>query len=365
MSSPIRSNVRRATNLETDIETTPFAHKYLFKRPRIKEHASSYSGTLNLQHSHSSHTGFTIPGEENTSGEGIDNPMVEKRRFELFVDLIWVGIIGNIVSQLPYVAFLGRPCARPAIGLIECCIFRARFLVSDEVETSNHKLATGRTFLRPSLYGGGYILHSRSSRRVHHLVPDCMAVRFSRQYCSFLYTGIETSDVNPLPNPDPVVFARKTAHDELLNRKSCRMWLNLSNFMNKYHTNDLVERLFVVWQLALAMTYGNNAPYLIDDTAQNRTNIPIIVYLISKFSYTILESAYSIFLPFHRRGVLTRFLCALPALGLWFAALYTAYPTDAILLITAIFLEFLVYTVVDTPLFERLLREERAKTFRC
>lgn len=82
-----------------DVETAPFAHRYLFKRPRIKEHSAlSHSSYLNLQHTHSSHTRFAIPGEEQTSGEGIDNPMVEKRRFELFIDLIWVGIIGNLVS---------------------------------------------------------------------------------------------------------------------------------------------------------------------------------------------------------------------------------------------------------------------------
>ena len=98
--NPHASHVRRATNLATDIETTPFAHRYLFKRPRVKEHLTrSDSSSLTLQNTVSSHTGFTIPGEENTSGEGIDNPNVEKRRFELFIELIWVGIIGNIVSR--------------------------------------------------------------------------------------------------------------------------------------------------------------------------------------------------------------------------------------------------------------------------
>lgn len=133
--------------------------------------------------------------------------------------------------------------------------------------------------------------------------------------------------------------------------------------MNKYHTNDTAERIFIIWQLALAMTYGNNSPYLIDDTAEDRTNIPVVVYMISRFSYTVIESIYSIFLPFTRRGVLVRFLAALPTLGIWIAALYTQYPVNTVLLITAIILEFVIQSLVDTPLFERLLREERAKPF--
>ena len=103
MSTPPASHVRRNTNIENNVETTPFAHKYLFKRPVVKEHhVSSYSNSISLQHTRSSHTGFTIPEdeEENEASNGrIDNPMVEKRRFELFIDLIWVGIIGNLVSR--------------------------------------------------------------------------------------------------------------------------------------------------------------------------------------------------------------------------------------------------------------------------
>ncbi len=100
--TPLSSHARRSTNLAADVETTPFAHKYLFKRPMVKvHHHSSHSSSISLQNTRSSHTGFTIPGDENeeedeTNGH-IDNPMVEKRRFELFIDLIWVGIIGNLV----------------------------------------------------------------------------------------------------------------------------------------------------------------------------------------------------------------------------------------------------------------------------
>ena len=69
---------------------------------------SSYSSSISLQHMRSSHTGLSIP-EDEANGEGnnghIDNPMVEKRRFELFIDLIWVGIIGNLVSRQAYLGY--------------------------------------------------------------------------------------------------------------------------------------------------------------------------------------------------------------------------------------------------------------------
>ena len=109
MSTPHPSHVRRNTNIEIDVEHTPFAHKYLFKRPVVKEHhVGSYSSSISLQRTRSNHTGFTIPEDEEENDESsgrIDNPMVEKRRFELFIDLIWVGIIGNLVSKRAKSAF--------------------------------------------------------------------------------------------------------------------------------------------------------------------------------------------------------------------------------------------------------------------
>ena len=133
--------------------------------------------------------------------------------------------------------------------------------------------------------------------------------------------------------------------------------------MTKYHTNDMTERIFIIWQLALAMVYGNNAPFLLDETISDQTNIAAIVYLISRFSYTVLEAAYSIYLPFHRRGILLRFLLALPTVGLWIGALQVRYPANEGLLIAAVVLEFGVYYLAETPIFERWLKEERARPF--
>lgn len=151
--NPHASHVRRNTNIETDIETTPFAHRYLFKRPRVKEHLTrSDSSSLILQNTVSSHTGFTIPGEENTSSEGIDNPNVEKRRFELFIDLIWVGIIGNIVSRSGILVVISLEVLRETrVPLLskENSVAGAERIV---LNPPDYGLATGRTFFRPSLH---------------------------------------------------------------------------------------------------------------------------------------------------------------------------------------------------------------------
>ena len=166
-------HARRQTNIlddSPDIETTPFKHKYLIKRPVMKEQFSYSTSTgISLQNTRSSQTGLVSPPNHHKPSEGIDNPMVEKRRFELFIDLIWVGMIGNLAAHF-----------------------------------SDQAFTTESTFNIGEAVGEFIIL--------------------------FLIAW--------------------------------RMWKNLDEFMNKYHTNDFVERIFVIWALMLAMLYGNNAPYV-------------------------------------------------------------------------------------------------------
>ena len=141
------------------------------------------------------------------------------------------------------------------------------------------------------------------------------------------------------------------------------MWIYLSNFMNKYHTNDILERLFVIWQLILAMLYGNNAPYLISETQSHQTNVALAVYLVSRFSYSMAEGIYSIFLPMYRREIMLRFLLVLPTIGVWVAVFFTHYPTSEGLLIAAVALEFWIFALLDTPMFERFLNKVDARQF--
>lgn len=138
---------RSQTNVE-GVETTPFAHKYLQKRPRMRQRSTSDP---------SSARGLT---------EGLN-----LGRFQIFSDLNWVGIIGNLAQNFSDHAFGTDSTLRIGEGVYE---FIVLFLIAWRIRNGLHE------------------------------------------------------------------------------------------FMSKYHTNNLVERLFVVWIIILAMLHGNNAPYLLD-----------------------------------------------------------------------------------------------------
>ena len=131
--------------------------------------------------------------------------------------------------------------------------------------------------------------------------------------------------------------------------------------MGRYHTNDLLERFFVIWIVILATLYGNNAPYLLD--SRESSNIAIIIFLIVLASFIVIESAYSVFLPSIRKELALRVAFTALTLSLWIPAMFVAYPTKAGLVFAAIILQYLMAAFASTPPAERLLRKERSEDF--
>ena len=131
--------------------------------------------------------------------------------------------------------------------------------------------------------------------------------------------------------------------------------------MSKYHTNGLVERLFVVWIIVLAMLYGNNAPYLL--ILEDSSNVAIVIFLVVNGSFIIIEGAFSVYIPSLRRELLLRSAFAVLTLPLWIPAALTTLPTRASLVSAAIVIEYAMAAVTVTPPVERLLKRDHLENF--
>lgn len=82
---------------EDAIQSRP-RHMYIISRPKVIQYA--YKGQI-VQSERTSHS-----NEEDNSVEGIDEATARSReRLDLFIDLIWVGIIGNISEAFSTKAF--------------------------------------------------------------------------------------------------------------------------------------------------------------------------------------------------------------------------------------------------------------------
>ena len=136
-----------------------------------------------------------------------------------------------------------------------------------------------------------------------------------------------------------------------------RIWKSLQDFMSKYRTNDVIERLFVVWALVLAMGYGNNAIYVFDD--EHASSLAISIYLVFKGSLLVIEAYYSLHIAHIRRRVMLQAMLSMPALAFWIASYWFEYPTRAVLIFIAVIVEYWTSAVIETPLADRFIRDKR------
>ena len=140
-----------------------------------------------------------------------------------------------------------------------------------------------------------------------------------------------------------------------------RIWKDLQEFMSKYHTNGLVERLFVVWIIILAMLYGNNAPYML--VPHDPSDVAIVIFLVVNASFIVVESAFSVYIPSLRRELVLRVVFAVLTLPLWIPATFTTVPTRASLVAAAIWVEYAMAAFMVTPPVERLLKRDHLENF--
>ena len=140
-----------------------------------------------------------------------------------------------------------------------------------------------------------------------------------------------------------------------------RIWKDLQEFMTKYHTNDLVERLFVLWIIILAMLYGNNASYLFN--GPESSNMAVLIFLVIQGSFLVVETAYSVYIPLLRKQLALRGALLALVLPLWIPATFFAYPARAGLVFAAIITGYWTAAFMTTPLADRLLKQDHSESF--
>lgn len=85
--------------------------------------------------------------------------------------------------------------------------------------------------------------------------------------------------------------------------------------------NDMVQRVFIVWILALSVFYGNQLAYLAENIDNVKTWL-IPIYLVILGSFLAIELFYSIWIVWLRKLVFFQWLLRGPSFGLWITAIY-------------------------------------------
>lgn len=160
-----------------------------------------------------------------------------------------------------------------------------------------------------------------------------------------------------------------------------RIWNFLREFLNNYYMDDgkmtesvaslhvfliwlihptAFQRIFIFWILILSLFFGNNIAYFAEEPERIK-RILIVLYLLIRVSFLLIELIYSIWIPWLRRLIVINFIAVSPLTGLWLASYYTTGLNSAGAAIAAIGWEYLVPMIMDSPFANRFIPSDYRK----
>lgn len=137
------------------------------------------------------------------------------------------------------------------------------------------------------------------------------------------------------------------------------IWSSLKEFMNYYYNEDLLQMVFVVWELVLLLIYDNNCEALDDVNNTSAWLAVVISYTSAGFSFALILLFYSIWVKEHRTQMRIYACCVLFTSGCWyFIFLIPTFGYRGVFALIWLLVEQLQYAISVHPWFKRLLKLE-------
>lgn len=143
---------------------------------------------------------------------------------------------------------------------------------------------------------------------------------------------------------------------KLILAPSWHVWSDLRELMNSFYNDDLLQRVFILWVMAILVVYGNNAPLVDQDIAAMRATVG--AYLTARVSTNSMHLYYSFASYHHRAQQRLWFVLATFALCLYIPLFVENLSFRAKIGFTAaaIGTEELVWVFCYSPIAKRLLQ---------
>lgn len=135
-----------------------------------------------------------------------------------------------------------------------------------------------------------------------------------------------------------------------------QIWQDLKDFMNYYYNDDLTQRSYVLWIMALLVIYTNNAPYVAD--SNKGTAMVVLTYIVARLSGAAMIFTYTFFVQEHRLQMRFNSLFIVCTCGVWLSVIWVPVRVKIALAFLCITLETLTYSWTFHPSFKKLLKVE-------
>lgn len=116
-----------------------------------------------------------------------------------------------------------------------------------------------------------------------------------------------------------------------------QVWADIKDFMNYYYNEDLSQKIYIVWILALLTVYTNSAEFVLED--KRSTAAVVVPYILCRISLCISMAVYSFYVPQHRTQNILYSCCLLVTCSLWIPVIFVDTKKKIGLAFMNIFLE--------------------------
>ncbi|OWB61972.1 hypothetical protein B5S29_g2880 [[Candida] boidinii] len=133
-----------------------------------------------------------------------------------------------------------------------------------------------------------------------------------------------------------------------------QVWADIKDFMNYYYNEDLSQKVYIVWILALLTIYTNSAEFVLKD---NRSTAAVVVpYILCRISLCISMAVYSFYVPQHRTQNILYACCLLVTCTLWIPVIFVDTKKKIGLAFMNIFLEITTWVICYHTWTKKLLK---------
>lgn len=142
---------------------------------------------------------------------------------------------------------------------------------------------------------------------------------------------------------------------QLILAPAWHVWSDLRELMNSFYNDDLAQRCFILWIMAVLIVYGNNA--ILVDSSIDALRATVGSYLTARFSSNLVHLIYSFASYHHRPQQRLWFALSSLALCIYIPLFSSSLPLTSKIAIaaTAIVVEEVVWIYCYSPAAKRLV----------
>ncbi|GMM33630.1 hypothetical protein DASC09_009550 [Saccharomycopsis crataegensis] len=132
---------------------------------------------------------------------------------------------------------------------------------------------------------------------------------------------------------------------------SWTVWSDIKDFVNYYYSEDLSQKLYLLWILILLLVYDNNCTYVLD--GRGEAALTVVPYMLCRLSLAISLLFYSIFIPEHRLQMRVYGCTIIVFCCVWISVIFIDTRAKIGVSIAIMFLEHSTFCLIYHPWFKK------------